>query len=304
MRTGVLTRERRGFSRTGRTMAGCVAAALVMTWSMLAGAQPIDGVFVHVRDSDGTVPKQHATVTLTFQAGALRMAAVQPGETVTDTGTYSVHNRLITIRFREMEWEATRQPFDLTGCILTLPFKALGGSPGPGTSVWRRQSAECAGAGPADGFTPFSADEIVTVGSEQTRARIFVTERAIRAEGNGRVTIVRFDRDVMWLLSIPDRTYTERPLGYGGRASLARERSTPRSCRVVGEDQVSGYAAVKEVCRILPNQTETRWSAKALGGIEIRQVSADQTMALENIKPMPLAPALFEIPPGFRKENL
>jgi len=67
------------------------------------------------------------------------MEAVQPGETVTDTGTFSVSGGNITINFKELEWKAAGQPFQLDGCNLTLPFKALGGSEGPGTSAWLKR---------------------------------------------------------------------------------------------------------------------------------------------------------------------
>lgn len=111
-----------------------------------AAAAGIDGTYLHARDSDGTTPKKNATVSITFKpgAGGVSMRAVQPGETVTDSGSYSLAGDKITIRFREMEWEANRQGFAFDGCTLTLPFKALAGSPGAGTSKWLKQSPECA----------------------------------------------------------------------------------------------------------------------------------------------------------------
>lgn len=107
-----------------------------------ATAQSLNGTYVLVKDSDGQAPKKKATVKLTFKggnSGTLAMSAVQPGETVTDTGKYVVQGSSITMHFKEMEWDATRQPFSLDGCTLTLPFKALGGSPGPGRSTWSKE---------------------------------------------------------------------------------------------------------------------------------------------------------------------
>jgi hypothetical protein len=111
------------------------------------GIAVIEGTYLLVKDSDGTAPKNAAVVTISFKgsnAGTVSMAAVQPGETVTDTGTFSVIGSNITIKFKEMEWEAAGQPFQLDGCNLTLPFKALGGSKGPGTSTWMKKSPSCA----------------------------------------------------------------------------------------------------------------------------------------------------------------
>jgi hypothetical protein len=285
----------------------------ISAWLLIpaARAQTIGGVYIHVRDSDGTKPKAGATVTLTFKgaaSGSLHLSAVQPGETVTDSGTYAMRNGLITIHFNEMEWEANRQPFQFDGCTLTLPFKALAGSPGAGTSVWRKTDAKCVVQVQPSSFASFSADEVTSTGGQRRRSRLFVAERAIRAErdDNGRkyVTIARLDRDVLWTLSLGQKTYTEAPLGYGPRASLTRERTTPRGCRVVGQEKLGQYLASKEECRIPlrgRNLVETYWTCKELGGIVIKQVSGQQALELENIRREKLDPALFEIPAGFRK---
>ncbi len=128
-------------------------AAIIAVWMMgatVAVAQDIAGTYAHVRDFDGTVPKSGASVTLTFTGGAsgsVTLRATQPGETVTDTGTYSIHGNLITIRFNEVGWAAGNQHFQFDGCTLILPFKALSATPGPGTSTWRKQDSKCGGSG-------------------------------------------------------------------------------------------------------------------------------------------------------------
>ncbi len=131
-----------------------VALGILLVGSLLplAFGQGLQGTYVLVRDSDGTVPKKGAVVTLSFKggnSGTLSMSAVQPGEQVADTGKYSAQAGLITIEFKEMEWEAAKQPFALAGCTLTLPFKALDGTPGPGTSTWQKQAPGCSQAGAA-----------------------------------------------------------------------------------------------------------------------------------------------------------
>jgi len=121
--------------------------------ALVTAAAALNNAYTLVRDSDGTVPKKDAVVIITFKggnSGTLSMSAVQPGETVTDTGRFSVSGERITIQFKEMEWAADRQQYYLEGCNLILPFKALGGSEGPGTSLWTRNSADCKGkASPA-----------------------------------------------------------------------------------------------------------------------------------------------------------
>jgi hypothetical protein len=121
--------------------------------ALVGAAAALNNAYTLVRDSDGTVPKKNAVVIITFKggnSGTLSMSAVQPGETVTDTGQFSVSGDRITIQFKEMEWAADRQQYYLEGCYLILPFKALAGSEGLGTSLWTKNSADCKGkASPA-----------------------------------------------------------------------------------------------------------------------------------------------------------
>jgi len=290
----------------GLTILACVLGTAA------AGPPALDGTYVLVRDSDGSKPVAGATVTLRFKGGArgaLSLVAARPGTTVTDAGSYVTRNGRITITFKEMVWEADRQPFAFDGCTLTLPFKALSGSPGPGNSVWQRTEARCGPSTATTGsFSAFSADETVTTGRVVTTARLFVADQAIRAEGEDAgkkyATIVRLDRDVLWSLQLADRTYGEMPLGYGRAGRLSRERDLPPGCRVLGQDNLGEYATRKEECTLAvggKTHVETRWVAAALGGVVVKQLSGDQTLELSNIKRETLDPALFEIPRGFRK---
>jgi len=114
--------------------------AVFASFAPAALAQNIAGTYFLVKDSDGQVPKQNAMVRITFRApGVLSMSAEQPGEKVTDTGTYSVRGNLITLHFKELVWAANRQPFTLDGCTLTLPFMALKDTTAPGSSIWEKQ---------------------------------------------------------------------------------------------------------------------------------------------------------------------
>ena len=132
-----------------KLLAGHLSAALITLFFVSVGyAANIGGTYTLVNDSDGTRPKKGAVVTITFKgskSGTLSMKAEQPGETVTDTGKFNVSGENITIQFREMEWQAKGASFQLDGCNLVLPFKALGGSLGPGTSTWLKQGSSCGG---------------------------------------------------------------------------------------------------------------------------------------------------------------
>ena len=78
----------------------------------------ISGTYVVVQDSDGTKPKPGATVTLTLdKGGTLSVKAVSADDELTDTGTYSIHDGLMSILFKtrgsprrtsRTSWTATR----------------------------------------------------------------------------------------------------------------------------------------------------------------------------------------------------
>lgn len=308
--------NRRFGGRARSAMLTMVAMSLIVV-ATNGAAQTLAGSWHHVVDSDGTRPKAGATVTLTFvggRTGSLRVDAVQPGQTLEDSGRYAVEGRLITISFSEMEWAATRQPFEVEGCRLTLPFKALSAEEGVGTSIWEKTTPECTGKVAADrasrggGFASFSADEVVTTGPQHLRRRVFVAERAMRTEaeqdGGTQVLIVRLDKNVLWSLSPDAKSYTEVAVGFGGNARFGRQQGASRHCRSVGQEEVAGCLATKEECRIPAgrgDQLETRWVCGELGGIVVKQVAGPMTLELRNIKRGAVAPALFELPAGIRK---
>lgn len=109
-------------------------------------SQPLAGSYLLKGDSDGTAPRERAVIVLTFQGkntGTLFVKATQPGQTLEDSGIYAIEGNVITIHFEELEWQVDMQPFSFNGCTLVLPFKALSGTPGPGTSTWIKQDPAC-----------------------------------------------------------------------------------------------------------------------------------------------------------------
>jgi hypothetical protein len=125
-----------------------IALSLCLLAAGVASPPALDiaGSYTLVGDSDGTVPKKGAVITLTLGGdarGSMTVLGTQPGQTVSDSGTYSARGGRITMRFLEMEWRVENQPFQFDGCTLTLPFKALSGTPGPGTSTWLKKHPSC-----------------------------------------------------------------------------------------------------------------------------------------------------------------
>jgi len=126
------------------------AAALVAV-SGAAAAQSIDGVYTLIGDTGGRSVKAGAVITLTVSgspSGTMAVVAVQPGQTITDTGTFTLRGGRITLSFQELGWAATGAAYTLGGGILVLPFKAL--DDGPGTSRWKMLSGGSGGGGSGD----------------------------------------------------------------------------------------------------------------------------------------------------------
>jgi hypothetical protein len=170
-----------------------LAALLVLPYSqtLLAAGAGIDGTYVHVRDSDGTTPKPNAMVSITLKpgkTGEISMRAVQPGETVTDSGSYSVSGNAITLRFREMEWQAQRQAFSFDGCALVLPFKALSATSGPGSSTWLKQAPGCEGKTAATSTPALAATGAQKPGYAATDAGVATAPKEPKTPAAARAT--------------------------------------------------------------------------------------------------------------------
>lgn len=102
------------------------------------GAEPTSlvGEYELIGDVEGTKVNDGASVTLTLKDdGTLTVLAVQPGETLDDTGTWSVTDTEIELTTTG-ESLVGEGPFELRGDVLILPFLVFG--EGEGRSEWKR----------------------------------------------------------------------------------------------------------------------------------------------------------------------
>ncbi len=97
------------------------------------------GTWRLMKDQDGRVPKPGSVVELTFSGGKVTLKATQPDETVTDTGSYAVKGRQITISFKDLDKGRQSGPFNRSADTLVLPFQMLG--EGKGWSIWMTPAA-------------------------------------------------------------------------------------------------------------------------------------------------------------------
>lgn len=124
-----------------RKVLSLVASFLLLLPGLAAAAAPTlpNGTWRLFKDSDGRAPRGGAVIELTLTNGSFALKATQPGETVTDTGTYRVSGRNVTFEFREMEQGRKTGWFSVSADTLVLPFMMM--SNGKGTSTWMTPAA-------------------------------------------------------------------------------------------------------------------------------------------------------------------
>ena len=172
----------------------------------------------------------------------------------------------------------------------------------------------CTGASAQALFRPFSADQIHTVGKKTTTGKVYAIEKALRteAEQNGKksISIMRFDRKVMWILMPDQKMYLE--MGNFG-AGVAEFASTMQGSKVdrtaLGSEQVGAYHCDKSRVQVTyegKQYTSIEWAAKELNGFVVKRQSekGDWSTEYQNVQLGPQNPSLFEIPAGYQKLNL
>lgn len=160
----------------------------------------------------------------------------------------------------------------------------------------------------------FSADVVHTVGKKVTNEKVYSSEKAIRVEkeekGKKNISILRLDRKAVLVLMPEQKTYMD--MGSLGAASMELTNSvagakTERES--LGSEQVGPYHCEKyRVKTTLEGQAYTglEWDAKELDGFPVKQGDEKGSWSKEyqNVKLGPQDPALFEIPPDYKKIDL
>jgi hypothetical protein len=166
----------------------------------------------------------------------------------------------------------------------------------------------------------FSADQVITQGSQRYMMKVYMRQNGFRMEmeqqGQRMIMITRPDRNVVWTVLPDQQMYMEFPIGggmmgrqmpgQGGFAEAMRESGADSEIEMLGFEQVSGYRCQKFRFRTR-NKGETHsglvWSALALNGFPIKMMEEKTGTVVEyqNIRIGPPDASLFEVPPGYRK---
>jgi outer membrane lipoprotein-sorting protein len=156
----------------------------------------------------------------------------------------------------------------------------------------------------------FSAKMVLTQQGQNMPGKIYVKDKKMRQEflddRGHTITIVRRDKNRVWVIMPSENTYVDMPLGFNLPGQFLQIPPEAVSKRQVGTEEVGGYQAerVEVTLRGGPQgiTRQTFWVAQKLG-VPIKTVSTERQYAIEyrDIKENKLEDRLFEVPPGCQK---
>lgn len=161
-------------------------------------------------------------------------------------------------------------------------------------------------------FKPFSADQVHTARKKTTTGKVYAIENAMRSEaedkGKKSISIIRFDRKVMWVLMPDQKMYLEMPWGDPAEWAAATKGAQAQR-ESLGTEQVGDFHCDKSrVTATYQGITNTyiEWAAKELDGFVVKRQDEKGSWSTEykNVKLGSPDPSLFEIPTGYQKMSM
>jgi Zn-dependent protease with chaperone function/outer membrane lipoprotein-sorting protein len=161
---------------------------------------------------------------------------------------------------------------------------------------------------------PFSADMVTTHGKRTMRAKLYARPQAFRMEmqeqGTQVIMIMRFDRQVVWMLMPPERMVMEQPLQpVKDFTQAAMEPDAQVDREFLGVETAGPYLCRKYRVRVThrgESYTGLQWSADELNGFVVKMMDekSGATVEYQNINLGAPDASLFEIPPGYSKMTM
>ncbi|MBI4462182.1 MAG: hypothetical protein HY653_04675, partial [Acidobacteria bacterium] len=122
------------------------------------------------------------------------------------------------------------------------------------------------------------------------------------------MVILRLDRKLMWSLMPDEQMYAELPLNWGQSFAQAAQDPEARVEREsLGPEPVGPYLCDKYRVHVTTKDGHVysgiHWAARELDGFVVKMMDekTKSTLEYQNIQLGPPDPALFEVPPGYRK---
>jgi hypothetical protein len=151
----------------------------------------------------------------------------------------------------------------------------------------------------------FSADVVQKTKEFSAQGKIFTSGDKTRMEVPQATTIIRRDKNIMWVLMPAQNMYMEQPIRTNNIV-VAREKMPGEIERVsMGQESIDGQMTTKYRITYSEGGTKTtiyQWFSSGLP-IPVKTMTEDGswTMEYKNIKTGKQPDSLFEIPAGFKK---
>jgi outer membrane lipoprotein-sorting protein len=158
------------------------------------------------------------------------------------------------------------------------------------------------------GAAEFSA-QMVTRSPDvgETQGKVYIKGDKFRQEfgagDEGHISILRPDKQVVWMLMPAGKMYMEMPITPEHTGKMMTKPEDEARMKLLGTETVSGYEAEKyEVSEKDGSDKQYVWIVKKLG-IPIKMTAADGSFSMEyrNIKEGGVSDSLFEVPAGYQK---
>lgn len=155
----------------------------------------------------------------------------------------------------------------------------------------------------------FSADMITTTGGKSYSGKIYMKGDKIRTDtpGQSSYSIVRQDKNVVWLVTPENKSYFEMPYDPSQQPIAGEKVKGEVSRKLVGKETIDGHPAEKYlvVSKSAGKTAEHyQWIAKDLDlPIKTAAVDGSYSMEYRNIKKS-VSDNMFEIPSGYQKMTI
>ncbi len=155
-----------------------------------------------------------------------------------------------------------------------------------------------------------SADVVTTTQGRTMTSKIIVKGDKSRMEGQGRpgYTIVRKDKEVVWLVNPAQKSYMEMKLNQSRQPGVGEKVQGEISRKLLGSETIDAHPAQKyEVAYTAQGKTTKmyQWMATDIKfPVKMAAVDGSWTTEYKNIKMGGQTDDLFEVPGGYTKSEM
>lgn len=156
----------------------------------------------------------------------------------------------------------------------------------------------------------FSSDVVTTTGKNVMNSKMYIKDKKIRMETQGQpsYTIVRQDKNVLWMITPSRKTYIEIKHDPAKSPKIEEKIKGEVSRKLIGSETINGHPTQKYEITVKTDKKVAKiyqWMATDIK-FPVKNASVDGKWATEykNIKMGTQSDSLFELPAGFSKQAM